>query len=332
MILRGATALVTGADGFIGSHLVEALVAEGASVRALVHYNSFNSWGWLESLNTEILEAVEVVAGDVRDPDQMRTLLAGVQVVFHLAALISIPFSYQAPASFIDTNVKGTLNVLQAAREAKTARILVTSTSEVYGTAIRVPIDESHPFQAQSPYSASKIAADRLAESFFRCYDLPVTIVRPFNTYGPRQSSRAIIPSLISQLVAGSARIRLGNTETSRDFNYVADTVSGFLDIAGCDQAIGEELNIASQTEITIGDLANLLIQRINPEARIQVDEKRLRPERSEVERLLGNSEKLRRLTGWRPRVDLARGLDLTIEWFRSDENIKGYKPHLYNV
>ena len=332
MILRGATALVTGADGFIGSHLVEALVAEGASVRALVHYNSFNSWGWLESLNTEILEAVEVVAGDVRDPDQMRTLLAGVQVVFHLAALISIPFSYQAPASFIDTNVKGTLNVLQAAREAKTARILVTSTSEVYGTAIRVPIDESHPFQAQSPYSASKIAADRLAESFFRCYDLPVTIVRPFNTYGPRQSSRAIIPSLISQLVAGSARIRLGNTETSRDFNYVADTVRGFLDIAACDQAIGEELNIASQTEITIGDLANLLIQRINPEARIQVDEKRLRPERSEVERLLGNSEKLRRLTGWRPRVDLARGLDLTIEWFRSDGNIKGYKPHLYNV
>ncbi len=332
MILQGAKALVTGADGFIGSHLVEALVAEGASVRALVQYNSFNSWGWLESLSTEILEAVEVFPGDVRDPDQMKIALAGIQVVFHLAALISIPFSYQAPSSFVDTNVKGTLNVLQAAREAKTARILVTSTSEVYGTAIRVPIDESHPFQAQSPYSASKIAADRLAESFFHCYDLPVTIVRPFNTYGPRQSSRAIIPTLITQLLAGSERIRLGNTETSRDFNYVADTVRGFLDLAACDRAIGEEINIASQTEITIGELANLLIQRINPRARIHVEEKRLRPERSEVERLLGSSEKLRRLTGWRSRVDLARGLDLTIEWFRSGENIKGYKPHLYNV
>jgi len=332
MNLRGAKTLVTGADGFIGSHLVEALVAEGASVRALVQYNSFNSWGWLEALSADLLEAVEVFPGDVRDPDQMKTALAGVQVVFHLAALISIPFSYQAPASFVDTNIKGTLNVLQAAREARTQRVLVTSTSEVYGTAIRVPIDESHPFQAQSPYSASKIAADRLAESFFRCYDLPVTIVRPFNTYGPRQSSRAIIPTLITQLLAGSERISLGKTETSRDFNYVADTVRGFLDIAGCDRTIGEEINIASQTEITIGDLANLLIQRINPEAGIQVEEKRLRPERSEVERLLGSSEKLRRLTGWRPRVDLARGLDLTIEWFRSGENIKGYKPHLYNV
>lgn len=332
MILKGAKVLVTGADGFIGSHLVEALVREGASVRALVQYNSFNSWGWLESVDPEFLGAVEVFPGDVRDPDQMKAALAGIQAVFHLAALISIPFSYQAPASFVDTNVKGTLNVLQAAREAKTERVLVTSTSEVYGTAIRVPIDESHPFQAQSPYSASKIAADRLAESFFRCYDLPVTIVRPFNTYGPRQSSRAIIPTLITQLLAGSERIRLGNTESSRDFNYVADTVQGFLDIAGCDRAIGEEINIASQTEISIGDLSNLLIQRINPAARIHFDEQRLRPERSEVERLLGSNEKLKRLAGWSPKVDLARGLDLTIEWFRRGENIKGYKPHLYNV
>jgi NAD dependent epimerase/dehydratase len=332
MNLKGSRVFVTGADGFIGSHLVEALVCEGANVRALVQYNSFNSWGWLDSLDSATLRAVEVFPGDVRDPDQMRQALAGVQAVFHLAALISIPFSYQAPASFVDTNVKGTLNVLQAAREAKTERVLVTSTSEVYGTAIRVPMDESHPLQAQSPYSASKIAADRLAESFYRCYDLPVTIVRPFNTYGPRQSSRAIIPTLITQLLAGSKRIRLGNTGTSRDFNYVADTVRGFLDIAGCDQAIGEEINIASQTEITIGELAKLLVERINPEASIHFDDRRLRPERSEVERLLGSNEKLKRLTGWSPMVDLAKGLDLTIEWFRSGENIKGYKPHVYNI
>jgi NAD dependent epimerase/dehydratase len=332
MKLKDSRVLVTGADGFIGSHLVEALVREGAKVRALVQYNSFNSWGWLDSLDSVTLTAIDVFPGDVRDPDQMREALAGIQAVFHLAALISIPFSYQAPASFVDTNVKGTLNVLQAAREAKTERVLVTSTSEVYGTAIRVPMDESHPFQAQSPYSASKIAADRLAESFYRSYDLPVTIVRPFNTYGPRQSSRAIIPTLITQLLAGRETIQLGNTTTSRDFTYVADTVRGFLDIAGCEQAVGEEINIANQTEITVAELAELLVGRINPGARIEFDDRRLRPERSEVERLLGSNEKIKRLTGWSPTYDLKTGLELTIEWFRSGNHIKGYKPHLYNV
>jgi NAD dependent epimerase/dehydratase len=332
MKLNGARVLVTGADGFIGSHLVEALIGEGARVRALVQYNSFNSWGWLDSLGPESIAEVEVLPGDVRDPDQMRSAAAGRQAVFHLAALISIPFSYLAPASFVDTNVKGTLNVLQAAREAGSQRILVTSTSEVYGTAIRVPMDETHPFQAQSPYSASKIAADRLAESYYRCYDLPVIIVRPFNTYGPRQSSRAVIPTLIAQLLAGSEDIQLGNTGTSRDFNYVADTVRGFLDIARCDRAIGEEINIASQTEITIGQLADRLVERINPAARILVDERRLRPERSEVERLVGSNAKIRELTGWSPTVDLEKGLDLTIQWFRNKENLKGYKPHVYNV
>lgn len=332
MKLKDSRVLVTGADGFIGSHLVEALVREGAKVRALVQYNSFNSWGWLDSLDSVTLTAIDVFPGDVRDPDQMREALAGIQAVFHLAALISIPFSYQAPASFVDTNVKGTLNVLQAAREAKTERVLITSTSEVYGTAIRVPMDESHPFQAQSPYSASKIAADRLAESFYRSYDLPVTIVRPFNTYGPRQSSRAIIPTLITQLLAGRETIQLGNTTTSRDFTYVADTVRGFLDIAGCEQAVGEEINIANQTEITVAELAELLVGRINPGARIEFDDRRLRPERSEVERLLGSNEKIKRLTGWSPTYDLKTGLELTIEWFRSGNHIKGYKPHLYNV
>ena len=332
MNLKGTKALVTGADGFIGSHLVEALVREGAEVRALVQYNSFNSWGWLDAVDPGTLAAVEVLPGDVRDPDQMRRALDGVRVVFHLAALISIPYSYQAPASFVDTNVKGTLNVLQAAREAQAERVLVTSTSEVYGTAIRIPMDESHPFQAQSPYSASKIAADRLAESFYRCYDLPVTIVRPFNAYGPRQSSRAIIPSLVTQLLAGCKAVKLGNTATSRDFTFVADTVRGFLDIAKCEQAIGEEINIASETEITIADLAGLLVQRLNPVAHLDLDDRRLRPERSEVERLVGSNEKIRRLTGWSPAIDLATGLDLTIDWFRSGDNLKGYKPHLYNV
>ena len=324
--------LITGADGFIGSHLTEALVRAGHTVRAFVFYNAFNSWGWLDAVCPATLAAVEVLPGDVRDPDQMREALAGVRVVFHLAALISIPYSYQAPASFVDTNVKGTLNVLQAARGVQAERVLVTSTSEVYGTAIRIPMDESHPFQAQSPYSASKIAADRLAESFYRCYDLPVTIVRPFNAYGPRQSSRAIIPTLITQLLAGCEAVKLGNTATSRDFTFVADTVRGFLDIAACDQAVGEEINIASQTEITIADLAGLLVQRLNPGARLDLDDQRLRPERSEVERLVGSNEKIRRLTGWSPAIDLATGLDLTIDWFRSGDNLKGYKPHLYNV
>ncbi len=332
MNLNGARVLVTGADGFIGSHLVEALIGEGARVRALVQYNSFNSWGWLDSLAAEQMASVEVLSGDVRDPDQMRAAAAKARVVFHLAALISIPYSYQAPASFVTTNVNGTLNVLQAAREAGSERVLVTSTSEVYGTAIRVPMDESHPFQAQSPYSASKIAADRLAESYYRCYDLPVTIVRPFNTYGPRQSSRAIIPTLITQLLAGNQVIQLGNTGTSRDFNYVADTVRGFLDIARCDHAIGEEINIASQTEITIGELAKRLIQCINPAARVQVDERRVRPERSEVDRLVGSNAKIKGLTGWSPEIDLERGLATTVEWFRDRENAKSYKPHLYNV
>ena len=323
-------ALVTGADGFIGSHLVETLLAAGYDVRAFSQYNSFNSWGWLDTLPSDELGAIDVFCGDVRDPNGVRTAMQGVDMVFHLAALIAIPFSYHSPDSYVDTNIKGTLNVLQAARELGTGRVLVTSTSEVYGTAQYVPIDEHHPFQGQSPYSATKIGADRLAESFWRSFGLPVSIVRPFNTFGPRQSARAIIPTIITQLLAGKEEVRLGSLTPTRDFNYVKDTAAGFLAIARSDRTVGEEINIATQREISMGDLARELIDQVNPKARIVCDEQRLRPANSEVERLLGSNEKIRRLTTWEPRYTLEQGLTETIAFLR--DNLSRYKVDIYNL
>lgn len=322
--------LVTGADGFIGSHLVENLLEEGYEVKAFTLYNSFNTWGWLDSLPKEKLDQIEIFCGDVRDPNGVREAVRGVDAVFHLAALIAIPFSYHSPDSYVDTNIKGTLNVLQAARELGTARVLVTSTSEVYGTAQYVPIDEKHPFQGQSPYSATKIGADRLAESFYRSFQLPVSIVRPFNTYGPRQSARAVIPTIVTQLLAGREEIKLGSLAPTRDFNYVKDTTAGFIAIAEADQTIGEEINIATQREISIGALAGEIINQINPKAHIICDEERLRPEKSEVNRLLGSNEKIRKLTNWRPQYTFEQGIAETIEWI--GHHLDAYKCDIYNV
>lgn len=322
--------LVTGADGFIGSHLTELLVENGYEVRAFAFYNSFNTWGWLDTLPASIMDHVEVFTGDIRDPNGVRTALQGCSAVFHLAALIAIPFSYHSPDSYVDTNIKGTLNVLQAARDLGTQRVLITSTSEVYGTARYVPIDESHPYQGQSPYSATKIGADRLAESFYRSFSLPVTIVRPFNTYGPRQSARAVIPTIITQLLAGKTEIKLGALTPTRDFNYVKDTANGFYQIFQSDKTIGEEINICTQEEISIRELAEELIRQINPAAKIVCDEERLRPEKSEVNRLLGCNEKIRRLTNWAPRYTLARGLEETIVFLR--DHLDRYKPDIYTI
>lgn len=322
--------LVTGADGFIGSHLVEKLVQEGKEVRAFVFYNSFGTWGWLDTLPRDVMEHVEVFAGDIRDPNGVREAMRGCQAVFHLAALIAIPFSYHSPDSYVDTNIKGTLNVLQAARDLGTQRVLVTSTSEVYGTAQYVPIDEKHPYQGQSPYSATKIGADRLAESFYRSFDLPVTIVRPFNTYGPRQSARAVIPTIITQLLTGKTEIKLGALTPTRDFNYVKDTANGFFQIYRSDKTIGEEINIATQQEISIGQLAQELIRQINPAAKIVCDEQRLRPEKSEVNRLLGSNQKIRALTDWAPQYTFEQGLAETISFLK--DNLDRYKPDIYNL
>ena len=321
--------LVTGAEGFIGSHLTEELVKRGYDVRAFILYNSFN-WGWLEDLPDDIMEHVEVFAGDVRDPNGVLEAMKGCDAVFHLAALIAIPFSYHSPDTYVDTNIKGTLNVLQAARKLDLGRVLVTSTSEVYGTAQYVPIDENHPYQGQSPYSATKIGADRLAESFYRSFDLPVTIVRPFNTYGPRQSARAVIPTIITQLLAGKEEIELGSLTPTRDFNYVKDTANGFIDIYESPKTIGEEINIATQQEISIGELAEELIRQINPNARIVCDEERLRPEKSEVNRLLGSNEKILKLTDWQPKYSFTQGLAETIDFLR--DNIDRYKTDIYNI
>ena len=322
--------LVTGAEGFIGSHLTEELVKRGYDVRAFILYNSFNNWGWLEDLPDDIMEHVEVFAGDVRDPNGVLEAMKGCDAVFHLAALIAIPFSYHSPDTYVDTNIKGTLNVLQAARKLDLGRVLVTSTSEVYGTAQYVPIDENHPYQGQSPYSATKIGADRLAESFYRSFDLPVTIVRPFNTYGPRQSARAVIPTIITQLLAGKEEIELGPLTPTRDFNYVKDTANGFIDIYESPKTIGEEINIATQQEISIGELAEELIRQINPNARIVCDEERLRPEKSEVNRLLGSNEKILKLTDWQPKYSFTQGLAETIDFLR--DNIDRYKTDIYNI
>ena len=322
--------LVTGADGFIGSHLTEELVKSGAEVRAFVYYNSFNSWGWLDGLPREIKGQIEVVAGDVRDANFVMHTMKGIDCAYHLAALIAIPFSYHAPDAYVDTNIKGTLNILNAARELGTKRVLVTSTSEVYGTARYVPIDEKHPYQGQSPYSATKIGADRIAESFYRSFDIPLTIVRPFNTYGPRQSARAVIPTIISQLLAGVEKIKLGSLTPTRDFVFVKDTARGFMELAKCDAAIGREVNISTMKEITIGDLAQRLIALINPKAETVCDEQRLRPEKSEVNRLLGDNTLLYSLTGFQPETPIEEGLKHTVEFIR--ENLSVYKYDQYNL
>ncbi|NLH16396.1 MAG: SDR family NAD(P)-dependent oxidoreductase [Phycisphaerae bacterium] len=328
--LAGKRVLVTGADGFIGSHLVETLVGEGCKVRAFCYYNSRQSWGWLEQTPPQILSELEVVLGDIRDPDSVLSAVRGCQMVFHLAALIGIPYSYQCPESYIDTNIKGTLHILRAGRDCRVERILVTSTSEVYGTAQYVPIDEKHPLQGQSPYSASKIGADRLAESFWRSFGTPVVIVRPFNTYGPRQSARAVIPTIITQLLAGQRQIRLGDLTPRRDLNFVCDVCEAFAAVARSDSAIGQEINIASGQEIAIRDLAGKIIEQIEPSAEIETDDERIRPRTSEVQRLLGCNRRIRELTGWSPRHSLEEGLSLTIEWFRQNPDF--YKPGLYQV
>lgn len=322
--------LVTGADGFIGSHLTEELVKQGNNVRAFCYYNSFNNWGWVDTFDNETMKNVEVFTGDVRDPNGVKVAMKGIDIVFHLAALIAIPYSYHSPDSYVDTNIKGTLNILQAARDLDTKRVLVTSTSEVYGTAKYVPIDEKHPYQGQSPYSATKIGADRLAESFFRSFNLPVTIVRPFNTFGPRQSARAIIPTIITQLLAGKTEIKLGSLTPTRDFNYVKDTANGFIEIAKSDKTIGEEINIATQKEISMGDTARTIINLINPNAKIICDENRLRPEKSEVNRLLGSNEKIKKLTNWTQKYSFVEGIKETIDWFKC--NLDKYKTDIYNI
>lgn len=332
MELKNKKVLITGADGFIGSHLTERLIAEGCKVKAFVYYNSFNSWGWLDSLPKDQLDKIEVFAGDIRDSNGVRTAMKDIDVVFHLAALIAIPFSYHSPDSYIDTNVKGTLNIVQAAKDLKVEKVLVTSTSEVYGTAQYVPIDEKHERQPQSPYSTSKIGADCIAESFYRSFDTPITIVRPFNTYGPRQSARAVIPTIISQLLSGQEEIFLGDIVPTRDLVFVKDTADAFIEIAKSDSLIGQDCNIATEQEISIGDLAQLIISKINPKAKIVTEEQRLRPEKSEVFRLLGSRKKLEELTGWKTKVSLDEGINQTIEWFSSKENLKQYKANIYNL
>jgi len=322
--------LVTGADGFIGSHLTEALLKEGYQVRALAQYNSFNYWGWLEDIEPN--DRLEVVTGDVRDPNYCREICRDIETVFHLAALIAIPYSYIAPDSYVDTNVKGTLNICQAARDCGVKRILVTSTSEVYGTAHYVPIDEKHPLQPQSPYSASKIGADAIAMSFFNAFQLPLTIVRPFNTYGPRQSARAVIPTIISQIANGIKEIKLGDTTPTRDFNYVEDTCRGFLELAKCDKAIGEIVNIGSNYEISVNDTLELIKDIMHSDVQFITDEQRIRPDNSEVFRLWCDNTKIRELTGFEPKYSIREGLEKTVEWFSKPQNLARYKPGIYNL
>lgn len=328
--------LVTGADGFIGSHVVETLVRRGHDVRAFVLYNSFNSWGWLDRSEPAVVASLDVFAGDVRDANGVRTAMRGCDVVLHLAALVAIPYSYHSPATYVETNVGGTLNVVQAARDLDVERVVVTSTSEVYGTAQQVPIDEDHPLRAQSPYAASKIGADQIALAFHRSFGTPVSVIRPFNTYGPRQSARAVIPTIITQIAAGHDRLRLGALHPTRDFNYVSDTVEGFLGLAACDAAVGEVVNVGSGFEISIGDTAALIAERMGREVTIVADEQRLRPDKSEVERLLAGTEKAARLFGHAPAYagieGLRQGLDQTIAWFAEPENLASYKPQAYNV
>jgi len=323
-------ALVTGADGFIGSHLTELLVLSGYKVKALSLYNSFNNWGWLEDINCK--DQVEILTGDIRDSHYCKYISKDVDIIFHLAALIAIPYSYVAPNSYLDTNIKGTLNICQAARENGNIRVINTSTSEVYGTAQYVPIDEKHPMQPQSPYSASKISADAMAMSFHNAFDLPVTIARPFNTYGPRQSARAVIPTIILQIANGVKEIKLGDASPTRDFNYVGDICRGFLAIAENNQTIGETINIGSNTEISIGNTFDLIKELMNSNVTLIVDEERIRPEKSEVFRLCCNNTKIQQLTGFKPQVDISEGLQRTIDWFAQPNHLKHYKSEIYNV
>ncbi|WP_435184010.1 NAD-dependent 4,6-dehydratase LegB [Cylindrospermopsis raciborskii G7] len=336
MVSSSSKILVTGADGFIGSHLTETLVTRGYNVRAFTLYNSFNSWGWLDHSPKEILENLEVFSGDIRDPYGVKEAMKGCDIVLHLAALIAIPYSYHSPATYVDTNIKGTLNVVQAARELDLEKVVHTSTSEVYGTAKFVPITEEHPLQGQSPYSASKIGADQIAMSFYQSFNTPISIIRPFNTYGPRQSARAVIPTVITQIANGIRKIKLGALHPTRDFNYVKDTVRGFMSIAESEKSIGEVINIGSNFEISIGDTVKLIAEAMGVEIEIETDEVRLRPEKSEVNRLWADNTKAKQLVGWEPlyggREGFNRGLAETAEWFMNPTNLAGYKSDRYNI
>lgn len=330
------TILVTGADGFIGSHLIEELVRRGYDVRAFVYYNSFNSWGWLDHAPKSVKGCLDVFSGDIRDPHGVHQAMKGCDLVFHLAALIAIPYSYHSPDTYIDTNVKGTLNIVQAARELGVSKVVHTSTSEVYGTAKFVPITEEHPLQGQSPYSASKIGADQIAMSFYSSFGTPVSIIRPFNTYGPRQSARAVIPTIITQIASGARKIKLGSLHPTRDFNYVADTVAGFIAIAESERSVGEVINIGSNYEISIGETVSMIADILNVQIEIETDDVRLRPDKSEVERLWADNQKALALTGWQPgyagKDGLRRGLTETIEWFTNPTNLANYKADRYNI
>ena len=328
MINSDKPVLVTGADGFIGSHLTELLLSLGYRVRALAQYNSFNSWGWLEGIKSP---ALEVVCGDVRDPEFCREITNGCGTVFHLAALIAIPYSYVAPDSYVDTNIKGTMNMCQAARAAQVDRIIVTSTSEVYGTALEVPIPETHPRQPQSPYSATKIGADAIAESFYNAFGLPLVIARPFNTYGPRQSARAIIPTIISQIAAGAREIKVGDLTPTRDFNFVTDTCRGFVALAQTPGLEGRNINIATGTEVSMAETLRLIAELMGVDVEYVVDQQRLRPSKSEVRRLCGDNRVITSLTDWRPEVSLKEGLRKTIDWFTNPVNLSRYKTDIYN-
>mgnify|MGYP001768637668 FL=1 len=326
--------LVTGADGFIGSHLTEELVRQGYDVKAFVYYNSFNSWGWLD--HSPLKNEFEVFSGDIRDPHGVKEAMKGCDVVLHLASLIAIPYSYHSPDTYVDTNIKGTLNVLQAARELNIQKVVHTSTSEVYGTAQYVPIDENHPLQGQSPYSASKIGADQMAIAFYRSFETPVAIIRPFNTYGPRQSARAVIPTIITQLASGKRKIKLGSLHPTRDFNYIKDTVNGFISVMKHDQSIGEVINIGSNFEVSIGETAKLIAEVMGVDIEIETDDVRIRPEKSEVERLWADNSKAKALLGWEPKYGgkegFKRGLKETIEWFTDERNLSQYKADVYNI
>ena len=322
--------LVTGADGFIGSHLTEMLAKQGHQIKALSQYNSFNHWGWLEEV--DCLDQIEVLNGDVRDPHYCKHITKGVDVIYHLAALIAIPYSYVAPDSYVDTNIKGTLNICQAALDNQVQRVIHTSTSEVYGTAQYVPIDEKHPMQPQSPYSASKIAADAMAMSFYNAFGLPLTIARPFNTYGPRQSARAVIPTIITQIASGKKQIQLGDVSPTRDFNYVEDTCRGFIALAESEKTLGETVNIGSNSEISVGDTLNIIKNIMHSDVEFIVDDQRLRPEKSEVNRLWCDNQKIKALTGFESRIDITEGLRRTVDWFLNPENLKKYKSGIYNV
>ena len=329
-IKKNLRALVTGADGFIGSHLTEMLVSKGYHVKALSQYNSFNNWGWLEDVNCK--DEIEVVTGDIRDPYYCKHITKDVDIIFHLAALIAIPHSYLAPDSYVDTNIKGTLNICQAAKENGNIRVIHTSTSEVYGTAQFVPINENHPMQPQSPYSATKIAADAMAMSFYNAFSLPVTIARPFNTYGPRQSARAVIPTIITQIASGEKEIKLGDTTPTRDFSYVEDTCRGFIDLAECNDCVGQTVNIGSNFEISISDTLNLIKEIMGSDVKFIVDTKRIRPAKSEVFRLWCDNSRIEKLTGFKPQFDIKEGLQKTIDWMMWPENLKKYKSEIYNV